>query len=112
MIALSVTPNSKQKLKTSSGARLLAGTTSTRDVSSSGPKVRAGRKFAVSTGESSDKLYQMIKNPYTTCIRSRTPWQGDPMSLARIKTAERVNEEGYVNVADQLGLSGERGKPP
>lgn len=41
---------------------------------------------------------------------SRTPWQGDPESLARIKTAGKVNDEGYVNVADQLGLSTERGK--
>ena len=46
---------------------------------------------------------------HTEAIHSRTPWQGDPESLARIKTAGKVNDEGYVNVADQLGLSTERG---
>ena len=47
---------------------------------------------------------------HTEVIHSRTPWQGDPESLARIKTAGKINDEGYVNVADQLGLSGERGE--
>jgi len=43
-------------------------------------------------------------------LNSRTPWQGDPESLARIKTSGRMNGEGYVNVGDQLGLSGARGE--
>lgn len=44
---------------------------------------------------------------------SRTPWQGDDLSVQRIKDLKargRVNEEGYVNVATELGLSGTRGK--
>ncbi len=39
----------------------------------------------------------------------RTPWQGDEEAMKRIaKGKKAVNEEGYVNVADELGLSGER----
>jgi len=45
-------------------------------------------------------------------LDSRTPWQGDPESLARIKTSGKMNEEGYINVGDQLGLSGARGTYP
>ncbi|KAG7004661.1 3'-5' exonuclease [Physcia stellaris] len=48
------------------------------------------------------------KGKEVRCVYCRTPWQGDPESLARIKTAGKVNDEGYVNVADQLGLSTER----
>ncbi|CAF9932013.1 MAG: hypothetical protein HETSPECPRED_008249 [Heterodermia speciosa] len=50
------------------------------------------------------------KGKEVRCVYCRTPWQGDPESLARIKTTGMMNEEGYVNVADQLGLSGERGE--
>jgi len=32
--------------------------------------------------------------------------------MDKLKKTGRVNEEGYVNVADQLGLSGERGTRP
>lgn len=39
---------------------------------------------------------------------SRTPWQGDADSIARIKTEGKKNSEGYVNVASQLGLSRRR----
>ena len=40
----------------------------------------------------------------------RTPWQGDEDSLKRIKgkSSGKVNGEGYVNVAEELGLSGHR----
>lgn len=40
---------------------------------------------------------------------SRTPWQGDTESLARIKSLGKMNDEGYVNVGAELGLSGARG---
>lgn len=41
---------------------------------------------------------------------SRTPWQGDEDSIKKIKAKGKVNEEGYVNVARELGLSGTRGR--
>lgn len=41
---------------------------------------------------------------------SRTPWQGETVSTQQIKETGQVNREGYVNVASQLGISGERGK--
>ncbi len=39
----------------------------------------------------------------------RTPWQkGDEESVRMVKGKGKVNEEGYVNVGGELGLSGER----
>lgn len=46
-------------------------------------------------------------NPYVGTF-SRTPWQGDEDSMKRISKQGMVNEEGYVNVASELGLSGVR----
>ncbi|KAF2142595.1 uncharacterized protein K452DRAFT_270370 [Aplosporella prunicola CBS 121167] len=44
-----------------------------------------------------------------TCPFCRTPWAGDEASLKKIaKTGGTVNAEGYVNVANELGISGER----
>lgn len=43
------------------------------------------------------------------CVYCRTPWQGDEDSINRIKNVGgHVNGEGYVNVAEELGLSGAR----
>ncbi|MCJ1279736.1 hypothetical protein MMC21_007560 [Puttea exsequens] len=42
------------------------------------------------------------------CVYCRTPWQGDEESLRRVKSAGIMNGEGYVNVAEELGLSGSR----
>jgi hypothetical protein len=43
------------------------------------------------------------------CVYCRTPWKGDEDSIKRIaKDGGAVNQEGYVNVGSQLGLSGER----
>lgn len=42
------------------------------------------------------------------CVYCRTPWQGDEESLKRVKNGGKVNGEGYVNVAGELGLSGAR----
>lgn len=42
------------------------------------------------------------------CVYCRTPWQGDVDLSKNISTEGILNEEGYVNVADQLGLSGQR----
>lgn len=48
------------------------------------------------------------KGREVTCPFCRTPWQGDEDTLKRVASMGRVNEEGYVNVASQLGLSGQR----
>lgn len=45
-----------------------------------------------------------------TCPMCRTPWQGDDDMINKIKNTGIIGEEGYVNVADQLGISGERGE--
>ena len=43
---------------------------------------------------------------------SRTPWQGDDETIKKIKEKGKINDEGYVNVASELGLSGMRGISP
>ncbi|KAF9779395.1 hypothetical protein IL306_001940 [Fusarium sp. DS 682] len=44
-----------------------------------------------------------------TCPMCRSVWKGDDQLVARIqKDKGQVDEEGYVNVADQLGISRER----
>ena len=42
---------------------------------------------------------------------SRSNWQFDTenIDVEQLKKSGRVNDEGYVNVADQMGLSGIRG---
>jgi hypothetical protein len=43
------------------------------------------------------------------CVYCRTAWKGDEDSLKRIaKGAGKLGDEGYVNVAGELGLSGQR----
>jgi len=42
------------------------------------------------------------------CVYCRTPWKGDEESIKRISKSGKVNEEGYVNVAGELGLGGQR----
>lgn len=43
-----------------------------------------------------------------TCPFCRSVWQGDEDSVKKIKKRGDLNDEGYVNVADQLGISTER----
>ncbi|OTA58963.1 hypothetical protein K449DRAFT_385506 [Hypoxylon sp. EC38] len=43
-----------------------------------------------------------------TCPMCRTPWQGDDDMVKKIRNTGIVGSDGYVNVADQLGISGER----
>ncbi|KAI1453238.1 hypothetical protein F4805DRAFT_478692 [Annulohypoxylon moriforme] len=43
-----------------------------------------------------------------TCPMCRTPWQGDDDMVKKIKNTGILGHDGYVNVADQLGISGER----
>ena len=48
---------------------------------------------------------------HVTCPFCRSPWQEDEATAADLKGVAKggkVNSEGYVNVAHQLGLSGER----
>ena len=48
------------------------------------------------------------KGGSVTCPFCRTPWQGDEDTLKKVARSGKVNDEGYVNVASQLGLSGQR----
>ncbi|OTB09821.1 hypothetical protein K445DRAFT_323604 [Daldinia sp. EC12] len=43
-----------------------------------------------------------------TCPMCRTPWQGDDDTVKKIKNKGNKGSDGYVNVADQLGISRER----
>jgi hypothetical protein len=49
------------------------------------------------------------RNP-VTCPMCRTPWQGDEDVVKKIRDIGVVGSEGYVNIADQLGISTIRGK--
>ncbi|KAI1279007.1 hypothetical protein F5Y07DRAFT_360175 [Xylaria sp. FL0933] len=40
-----------------------------------------------------------------TCPMCRSPWEGDEDMVTKIKNTGIVGEDGYVNVADQLGIS-------
>lgn len=53
----------------------------------------------------------MTQNGKGTCPYCRATWEASDIDARKIdlKAAE-VNEEGYINVASQLGLSGERGE--
>ncbi|KAI0449999.1 hypothetical protein F5B21DRAFT_448985 [Xylaria acuta] len=43
-----------------------------------------------------------------TCPMCRSPWQGDEDMVKKIKNTGIAGADGYVNVADQLGISGIR----
>lgn len=51
------------------------------------------------------------RNAEVTCPFCRSAWQGDDDMVRQIKRTGPLNEEGYVNVASQLGISQSRGKP-
>jgi hypothetical protein len=42
------------------------------------------------------------------CVYCRTPWKGDEETIKKISKSGSVNQEGYVNVAGELGISGQR----
>ncbi|KAL8711617.1 MAG: hypothetical protein Q9220_004027 [cf. Caloplaca sp. 1 TL-2023] len=51
------------------------------------------------------------KGKKVKCVYCRTPWQEDDYSIPNVfkrKRGEVKNEEGYYNIASQLGLSGPR----
>ena len=45
-----------------------------------------------------------------TCPMCRSSWEEDEVGKNIKVDGKKVNEEGYVNVADELGISGARGK--
>ncbi|OLN86552.1 E3 ubiquitin-protein ligase Zswim2 [Colletotrichum chlorophyti] len=47
-----------------------------------------------------------------TCPFCRSVWQGDDDMVRKIKKGVKITHEGYVNVADQLGISTQRGLFP
>ncbi|KAH8685517.1 hypothetical protein BGZ60DRAFT_476867 [Tricladium varicosporioides] len=42
------------------------------------------------------------------CVYCRTPWKGDDDSVKKSAEGGKVGADGYVNVAGELGLSGQR----
>ncbi|KAI4598631.1 hypothetical protein KJ359_002521 [Pestalotiopsis sp. 9143b] len=40
-----------------------------------------------------------------TCPMCRTPWQGDEDVVKKIRIPRKAGRDGYVNIADQLGIS-------
>ncbi|OAX78919.1 hypothetical protein ACJ72_06768 [Emergomyces africanus] len=48
------------------------------------------------------------QNKDVRCVICRSTWEFDA-PLQQLLSYGKVNDEGYINVADQLGLSGERG---
>ncbi|TQS33584.1 hypothetical protein Golomagni_06066 [Golovinomyces magnicellulatus] len=44
-----------------------------------------------------------------TCPLCRSVWAGESVDVSRL-TRNEIGEDGYINVADQLGISGVRGK--
>lgn len=47
-----------------------------------------------------------------TCPYCRSAWEGDQDMVKKIETTGKIGAEGYRNVADQLGISTERGRFP
>lgn len=45
-----------------------------------------------------------------TCPYCRSVWEGDEDMVKKIEKTGPLNAEGYVNVAEQLGISNERGE--
>lgn len=56
------------------------------------------------------KMFSKLQKAHY-CLSSRAPWQFDEStpSLKSLQRSGTVNEEGYVNVAEQYGMSGYRG---
>ena len=78
--------------------------------SSNGRRPRLGRTSLVSIGKFALQNWRTPGGARLTCfLASRTPWQGDEDSIKKIKEKGKMNDEGYVNVASELGLSGRRG---
>ncbi|MCJ1225447.1 hypothetical protein MMC12_002096 [Toensbergia leucococca] len=44
------------------------------------------------------------------CVFCRTPWQEDEASIKEVRKKGRINADGYVNVALEMGLPEERGR--
>lgn len=53
-----------------------------------------------------------LRRTYETNMGSRTQWEADEAIIKKVKTTGNINDEGYVNVGAQLGLSGTRGISP
>ncbi|OAX80626.1 hypothetical protein ACJ72_05032 [Emergomyces africanus] len=50
----------------------------------------------------------MHQNNGVRCVICRSAWKVDAPPLPQLLTNGRLNDEGYINVAGQFGLSGER----
>lgn len=54
-------------------------------------------------------MWARTKSNDVTCPMCRSLWQGDEDAVKRVRREDGDSEEGYVNVADQLGISRVRG---
>lgn len=54
-------------------------------------------------------MWARTKSNDVTCPMCRSLWQGDEDAVKRVRREAGDSEEGYVNVADQLGISRVRG---
>ncbi|KAK7431219.1 hypothetical protein QQZ08_002259 [Neonectria magnoliae] len=55
------------------------------------------------------KMWARTKQGDVTCPLCRSVWQGDEGALSKVRKEEGEMDEGYVNVADQVGVSRVRG---
>lgn len=55
------------------------------------------------------KMWAKVKKEAVTCPFCRSPWQQDVEMNKAIVKEGNVTDEGYINVADQLGISTVRG---
>lgn len=54
-------------------------------------------------------IWAKTKHGNVTCPLCRSDWKGDESLVASVQKNKADVEDGYLNVADQLGLSRERG---
>ncbi len=93
-----------------STAKPLAGTISIKPALSNGQckSVLLEEALRVRSGQSVP--FYLAWAYINTLQYSRTQWQGDEDSVKKISALYgKMSKEGYVNVAEELGLSGRRG---
>ncbi|KAG5979008.1 hypothetical protein E4U55_005670 [Claviceps digitariae] len=54
------------------------------------------------------EMWARTKTGSVTCPFCRSTWQGDPEMVSKVEKSRGTVREGYLNVADQLGISTER----
>lgn len=96
-------------MKRLSGARRVAGTTSTKPVSTSGLLLHVTRGSAVFYGESNFCSSGLESS--ADVLSSRTDWPagaGATLDMNSLMNKAEEGVDGYMNVASAVGLSGDR----